>query len=228
MKLNTENAKIILEKYLSQKEPKKYRHSLEVAKMSANLAKKWKVNVEDAVIAALLHDIGKSMSKQEMLGFCARNSISIYDFELWENPTALHGKISAILFKREFAGNNKKRIRAISHAIESHVAGRKNMKLLDKIIFIADNLQSKEGGLETFGRIMAERKKRPNYYIDVIIKGKLERAIEDERIPNPGLGAITSNSEQREVFLQTLEFLALPHPTTTQKTKPKPPADITR
>ena len=111
MKLSVENAQKVLEKYLKYSNEKKYEHSLEVAKMAEQLAKKWRVNSEEAVIAALLHDIGKSIpTREEMLMFCEKHGIEISEFERDENPEALHGKISAYLFKEEFRdGENGER-----------------------------------------------------------------------------------------------------------------------
>lgn len=52
----------------------KYEHSIRVAKTSQLLAEKWGVLTSDAV---LLHDIGKSMSKQQMLSLCVRKNTTV-------------------------------------------------------------------------------------------------------------------------------------------------------
>ena len=172
MEISIENAQKVLKKYLEGTD--KYEHSIRVAKISEQLAEKWGASVLDALVAALLHDIGKSMSKQQMLSLCVRNNITIYDFELFENITALHGKISALLFEEEFKGNDSKKIEEISHAISSHVAGDINMSLLDKIIFIADNLDLKEGSTELFDEIKLG-KIDPDSCIEKIIQQKMKR-----------------------------------------------------
>ena len=135
--------KKVLEKYLKGSNSKKYKHSIKVAEIAEKLAEKWRVNSEEAVIAALLHDIGKSIKREEMLSFCMRHNIDITDFEMYDNQEALHGKISAYLFKLEFMdGEDSKRtskrtLKKIAHAIESHVAGSEEMCLLDKNCFFS-------------------------------------------------------------------------------------------
>jgi predicted HD superfamily hydrolase involved in NAD metabolism len=192
MEINIENAQLVLKKYLEG--TNKYEHSIRVAKISELLAQKWEAVVADAVIAALLHDIGKSMSKQQMLSLCVRNNITIYDFELLENITALHGKISALLFEEEFEGNDSKKIEEISRAISSHVAGDINMNLLDKIIFIADNLDLKEGSRELLKQIELGEV-NPDECIEKIIQQKMERNKNAGRIWNPLLDAANKGSE---------------------------------
>ncbi len=196
MKLNIENAYLVLKKYLEKTNHKKYEHSIEVSKTCKFLAEKWNVSVSDAIITGLLHDIGKSMSKQEMLSLCVRNNITIYDFELFENITALHGKISSLLFEEEFKGNDIERIKLISHAISSHVAGDINMNVLDKIIFIADSLESNKEKDKMIEQIKTDKKENPDYYIKKIIQEKIKRSKEKKWEHNPLLDATREEIER--------------------------------
>lgn len=141
MDITIENANNILRKYLSNNE-NKLKHSMRVANISKLLAKKWNVPVDDAVIAALLHDIGKSLTKKEMLNMCVQNNLTMYDFEIFETAEALHGKVSSLLFEKEFDKEKEpERFASISHAISYHVAGGEdNMSMLDKVIYVADNV----------------------------------------------------------------------------------------
>lgn len=218
MELNVENAKLVLEKYLKESNPKKYNHSIEVAKIAGKLAQKWRVNEEEAIIAALLHDIGKSMKREEMLSFCMRNNIKITEFERLDNQEALHGKISAYLFKLEFRDGedgkrtSKRTMRKIAHAIESHVAGSEEMCLLDKIIFLADDIQSKKGGHEMLQKILAERSRRPGRYIGRIVDRKIQQAVKNVRFPNPGLlntiPSGTEGNQRRERFVRAIQVIS--------------------
>lgn len=214
MELNVENAKEVLKEYLGESNPKKYAHSLRVADIAGKLAEKWRVNSEEAVIAALLHDIGKSMKREDMLSFCEEHKIKITDFEREDNQEALHGKISAYLFKLEFMDGqdgkrtSKRMLRKIAHAIESHVAGSEKMSLLDKIVFLADNIESKKDGVKILNSIFNDRNRRPGRYIGRIIDRKIKDAVKNTRVPNPGLlSAIPSGPEgdsRREKFAKAL------------------------
>ena len=218
MELNVENAKEVLKEYLGESNPKKYAHSLRVADIAGKLAEKWRVNSEEAVIAALLHDIGKSMKREDMLSFCEEHKIKITDFEREDNQEALHGKISAYLFKLEFMDGqdgkrtSKRMLRKIAHAIESHVAGSEEMCLLDKIIVLADDIHSKKGGHEMLQKILTERSRRPGRYIGRIVDRKIQQAVKNVRFPNPGLlNTIPSGTEgdaRREKFKKAIRVIS--------------------
>ena len=135
-------------------------------------AKRWNASVDDAIIAGLLHDIGKSQSKKEMLSLCMRNNITIYDFELWGNPIALHGKIGSFLFEKEFNKNEPERFNQISHAISCHVAGSDDMNLLDKIVFIADYI---EDGRDFPG--VSEARELANQDLDAAVIYKIKQTL---------------------------------------------------
>ena len=184
--LTSRNAFLVLQKYLAEKNPTQYEHSIRVAQTSLILARKWNVSVEDSVIAALLHDIGKSFSRKGMLSFCARNNLPLYDFEIYDNLAATHGKVSAALFEREFENDDTERFNLIYDAIVAHVAGSENMSDLAKILFIADNIEPnrKNGFMKMIesGEITS-----PDDCIRRIIMDKLDRAKENHRVPNPFL-----------------------------------------
>ena len=219
MELNVENAKKVLGKKLKESNPKKYIHSIKVAEIAEQLAKKWRVNSEEAVIAALLHDIGKSMKRKDMLSFCIRHNIDITDFERYDNQEALHGKISAYFFKLEFMDGeegkrtSKRMMRKIAHTIESHVAGSEKMSLLDKIVFLADNIESKKDGEQILESIMRDKKRRPGRYIGRIIDRKINEAVKNTRVPNPGLLAAIPNGPEgdlrRKRFVRAIQDISV-------------------
>ena len=129
------------------------------------------------------------MERKAMIKYCEANNIRISNFERFENESALHGKISAHIFKAEFAGgeNSKRTVRKIAHAIESHVAGSKKMSLLDKVVFLADDLQSKADGAKRLDEILNKPGRRPDRHIGRIIARKIEDAEKKNRLPNDGL-----------------------------------------
>lgn len=142
MNITINNAREVLKKYLTENK-KKLDHSIRVAEVAKILAEKNNVPVDEAVIASLLHDIGKSMTNQEMLALCASKEGIMYDFDIFQSPGALHGKAGAILFEKEFnRDSNPEKFDRIKHAISSHVAGADDkMTELDKIVYVADNIE---------------------------------------------------------------------------------------
>lgn len=193
MEITIRNAKKILTKYLQGKNQKKFEHSIRVARTSKMIAEKCNVSVEDSIIAGLLHDIGKGLSRWQILELANRNNIDIYDFELFETHEALHGKISALLFEEEFDNTEIERFKNISHAISYHVAGGEDkMTPLDKILYIADNAEP-EKNIEFYQQLSNEETIYMNKWVKKIIKDKQSRAIQKQRIQNPLIDATLEN-----------------------------------
>ena len=193
--ITRENALIILEKYLKKENYEKYKHSIRVAKICKVLAQTWNAPVEDAIISGLLHDIGKSMNKQELLTLCMKKNLTIYDFELYANPMALHGKISSLLFEDEFNTKEPERFKNISHAISCHVAGSTDMNILDKVLFISDNIEPKKR-IDLLHNVADGIINSPDECIKKIINDKISKSIEQKREVNPLLHSTLDSLER--------------------------------
>lgn len=195
MELNEQNARKVLSKYLKNSESK-YNHSVRVRDLSVILAKKWKVSEKEAAIAALLHDIGKYLDRNEMLKYCSRHGITMYDFEIYDNLAALHGRISADIFEKEFSEEKENAsFKRIKKAIESHVAGSEKMTDLEKIIFIADNIEPKKRDSDIFD-LLQRSKISLDECIKQISKRKIERAKKRGQAYNPFLDATLDGIEK--------------------------------
>ena len=193
MKITIENAKKVLIKYLG-KNTEKVNHSIRVAEIAKKLAEKCGENVKEAVIAALLHDIGKSMNEQEMLNLCLRKETTVYDFELYGYTMALHGKVGAIIFEQEFDKSiDPIAFDRIKQAISYHVAGgEEHMSKLDKIIYIADNIEAKKQKRyenknirNLVDKLENNEKIDIDEFVKIIIEEKKKRAKQEGRIVNP-------------------------------------------
>jgi len=118
--------------------PYRFQHSLTVANISVELAKKHKVSSEKTEIAALLHDCAKEMPLENLL-----KNVSIYNIELdsiqKRIPQLLHALVGAKIAATKFNIKDKN----ILSAIEKHTTGHEVMTNLDKIIYISDYLASK-------------------------------------------------------------------------------------
>lgn len=126
----------------------RYVHSIRVAEEAKKLAKYYNCNEENAYIAGLLHDIAKEYSIEEN-----RNIIIKYklDEELINNSNKniCHAVIGSVVAKELYKVNED-----ICQAIRYHTVGNKNMTLFDKIIFIADKIESGKN----YSNIEEERK----------------------------------------------------------------------
>lgn len=111
--------------------PERFSHSLGVMETAVELAKIHGADIEKARIAGLLHDNAKNLDN---IYERARDlEVELDEFEL-ESPPLVHAKLGAETAKCEFYITDSE----ILDAIAWHTIGRKNMTLLEKIIFVAD------------------------------------------------------------------------------------------
>lgn len=93
-----------------------YKHSLRVMEEARILAEKFGGDVEKAKLAALYHD-------------CAKGEKNIHPLD--------HGPLGAKYAKEYFKVDDEEVLNAISF----HTTGRKDMGLLDKIVYLADMIE---------------------------------------------------------------------------------------
>lgn len=114
---------------------KRYQHSLSVMKKAEELAIKYGVNVEEAKLVGLVHDIAKDVPKAEKLQYVKEHHIEIDDIEK-VNVELLHAKIGANICKEKY-----KFTKEMQDAIQYHTVGNINMDDLAKVLFIADKTE---------------------------------------------------------------------------------------
>lgn len=102
-------------------------HTFGVAKRGAFLAKLYGANVNDTVIACLLHDIAKSVDAEKYDGR--------YDKALFPEPLA-HAPIGADIAEKEFGVSPE-----IAHAIYTHGTASDDMSLIGEIVYLADKTE---------------------------------------------------------------------------------------
>ncbi len=117
-------------------------HTLNVAEFSVELSKKHNVDIKKAEIAALLHDINKRISEEEMLKRCYEGSIKNLSKD--KPFKTLHGFAGADFSKRELKILDED----ILWAIKSHTCGRPFMSNLEKVIYLSDMLSKERQFLE--------------------------------------------------------------------------------
>lgn len=116
---------------------KRYLHSIGTAQCAKDLAKKFNLNEEEAYLAGLLHDCAKCFSNEKLLDIIEKH-LSIEDDEKM-NPKTLHAPVSAYIAKTEFQIDNE----SILSSIRWHTLGKIEMTNFEKIIFLADKIETK-------------------------------------------------------------------------------------
>ena len=114
----------------------RYQHTMGVMYTAASLAMRYGENLENALIAGLLHDCAKCIPGPAKVMLCEKYGIEITDIER-KNPGLLHAKLGAFLAAAEYGVQDEDILTSIS----SHTTGRPGMSLLEKIIYIADYME---------------------------------------------------------------------------------------
>lgn len=109
-------------------------HTYGVVKTAIELAKQYGCDVYKAELAALFHDLYRSIPVN-VLNYHVKHLE--LDKKYMDNPNLSHGKIAAEMIQRDYGITDQDVINAVSY----HTTGRPNMSLLEKIIYIADAIE---------------------------------------------------------------------------------------
>lgn len=114
----------------------RYEHTLGVMYTAAAMAMVYGTDMNQALIAGLLHDCAKCITSEKKIHLCEKYELPISSAER-QNPGLLHSKLGAYLAESKYGIEDKEVLDAICY----HTTGRPNMTLLDKIIYIADYIE---------------------------------------------------------------------------------------
>lgn len=114
----------------------RYNHTMRVVDEAKKLAVLYGVDEEKAEIAALTHDCAKNMSYNELREICEKGNI-IFTEDDFNSKPIWHAYAAAVIAKEKFNINDEE----IINAVKYHTTGRKNMTLLEKIIYLADYIE---------------------------------------------------------------------------------------
>lgn len=131
-KLNLNEIKDWLKENLNDE---RYRHTLGVADCAKELALKFGANPDKAYLAGLLHDCAKCLDKETSKSFFDKVEITEEEkinYKTW------HAPIGAYFAKTLFHIEDEE----ILSAIRWHTLGKLNMSLFEKIIFLADKIET--------------------------------------------------------------------------------------
>lgn len=109
-------------------------HTYAVRDTAMKLAEVYGADKEKAEIAALFHDMFRGTS-EAVINMYVRQ-LGLPERYL-NNPNLAHGKIAAIIMKRDYGIEDED----IINAVDYHTTGRAGMSLLEKIIYLADAIE---------------------------------------------------------------------------------------
>ena len=109
----------------------RYRHSLGVEDMAVRLARLHGADAEKAAFAGRYHDLAKNFDEETMDSYIRKYGLSE---DLICNNALAHSKVGAAILENEFGVTD----REILDSVRYHTTARRNMTLLDEVIFVAD------------------------------------------------------------------------------------------
>lgn len=132
----TEKLQKIKHSLKKELDKERYQHTLGVMYTASCLAMAYGTDMDQAMLAGLLHDCAKCIPNHQKLKMCEKHHLDMSDVEK-ENPFLLHAKLGAFLAQSEYGIEDPD----ILHAISVHTTGEAGMNLLDKIIFVSDYIE---------------------------------------------------------------------------------------
>ena len=168
MKYSIEELKGFLKPLMSEK---RYNHSIMVMEEAKEYWKKYGNNnkefFEKTIRAALMHDVAKEMTKEEVKNYVEKNNINL-DIQKPINEPLIHGIVGADKCIKEYDFDEE-----MANSIRWHTTGNINMSLMDKIVFLADKT-GRDNLLPTLKKVrekaLIDLDEAIYYYIDENIK----------------------------------------------------------
>ncbi len=115
--------------------PNRVAHVLGCRDTAVELARRWGADETDASRAGILHDITKALDGPLQLTLCREYGTILDEFGC-KYPKTLHALTGSLVAERIFGENE-----AVVSAIRHHTTGAADMKLLEKIIYVADYME---------------------------------------------------------------------------------------
>ena len=109
-------------------------HTYAVRDLAISLAEHYGADAKKAEIAALFHDFYRGVSEAALNAYVRQMELPK---RYLDNCNLAHGKIAAIIMKRDYGIEDEDIINAVSY----HTTGRTGMSKLEKIIYLADAIE---------------------------------------------------------------------------------------
>lgn len=158
---------------------KRFIHSLNVADSAKELAKLYGYDESIAYTAGLIHDVCKDTSSGEQLAYMLKKKAELTDIEI-NTPKLYHAMCGSLFIKYEFGIENQD----IINAVRYHTTGRKDMTLLEKIVFIADFISAERD----YNGVEIMREKALRSLDEAIVEGlsfTVKELIDNGRVVHP-------------------------------------------
>ena len=134
-KLTIEEMRALLQQSLK---PKRYEHSLRVYETALKMAEHFRADGEKVALAALIHDCGRQISKEDSVAKAKELGITVDPVEAAQ-PILLHAKLGVYYAVHKYGVSPEDR--EVLDAIRYHSTGTADMTDTAKIVFLADLIE---------------------------------------------------------------------------------------
>ena len=141
---------------------RRFIHSLNVADSSRELAEIYGYDPDKAYTAGLIHDCCKDEPAGLQLSYMLGNGAQLTECEI-NTAKLYHSICGSIYIQKEFGIDDVE----IINAVRYHTTGRKNMSLLEKIVFIADFISAERD----YNGVEVMREKAARSLDEAIVEG---------------------------------------------------------
>lgn len=172
---------------MAEVKPKRWRHSLSVAKTAEAMAVRYGVDPFEARVAGILHDWDKVVPDEELERRAGELGID-FGVDVSLVRSLLHGVVAA----RELPGLYPDLPEGVFHAISVHTTGAADMSGLDMVVFVADGiepLRKPSPGIERTRRMVEAGEPLDDVYFEAFAGGAAY-VIDTRRYLYPGTIAI--------------------------------------
>lgn len=116
--------------------PSRLLHTLGVMNKAGELAEIHGCSKESAMLAGILHDYAKNLSKEQLEDYIDKHNIEV-DKESKMNINLMHGIVGSCMVSEDLGIDDEDILNAISY----HTFGREGMTILEKVVFLADAIE---------------------------------------------------------------------------------------
>jgi len=180
---DTDRNAFFLEEIRKRLSEKRFIHSVNVAEKAEYLAKKYGADEKKAYTAGLLHDIMKDTPKEVQLDMLENKYGQNLSGVEKANHKLYHAMSGALFIERELNVTD----REIIDAVRYHTTARKNMSILEKVLYIADYISDDRdyNGVERMrekAEISLECAMREGLQFSIIELAEKEKAIHPDSL----------------------------------------------
>ena len=133
--MTIEEMRVLLQQSLK---PKRYEHSVRVYETALKMAEHYHADVKKVAVAALIHDCGRRIPKEDSVAKAKELGIPVDPVEEAQ-PILLHAKLGVYYAVHEYGVNPEDR--EVLDAIRYHSTGTADMTETARIVFLADLIE---------------------------------------------------------------------------------------